>query len=62
MPATYLVFYTQNARIGSVPNTPANQAAARKIMVLSLIQRDITGTEHYNVLSLRSASRRATRK
>jgi hypothetical protein len=46
---TYIVFYARNARIGSVPNTPANQAAARTTMRLTLIQRDVSGTEHYAV-------------
>ena len=49
---TYIVFYARNARIGSVPNTPANQIAARKAMRLTLIQRDISGTEHYAVWPL----------
>ena len=47
---TYLVFYARGARIGSVPNTPENLTAARALMRLSLIQRDITGTEHYAVV------------
>jgi hypothetical protein len=55
---TWLVFYAgtgryRNARLGSVENTPANRAEAHRTMVLHLIQRDVTGTEHYAVLGLR---------
>lgn len=47
-----MVLYVRDARIGSLPNTPVNQASARKLMHLSLIQRDATGTEHYSVTPL----------
>lgn len=45
----YLVFYARGARIGSVPSTPENLSAAHKLMHLTLIQRDVSGTEHYSV-------------
>lgn len=48
----YLVFYVHNARLGSVPATDANRTEAHRAMVLHLIQRDVTGTEHYAVLGL----------
>jgi hypothetical protein len=49
----YLVFYVRGARIGSVVSTPASRAGMHRLMRVSLIQRDITGTEHYHVLAVR---------
>lgn len=57
---SYLVFYAgtgpaRNMRLGSVENTPANRTEAHRTVVLSLIQRDYTGTENYAVLGLRKS-------
>lgn len=47
------MFYARGSRIGSVPATEANWYEASRTMRLVLIQRDITGTEHYRVDGLR---------
>lgn len=50
---TYIVFWVNGGRIGSVPLTERNLVEAKQKLHLSLIQRDITGTEHYSVLGIR---------
>jgi hypothetical protein len=47
---TYIVLYVKNGRVGSIPNTPENLAYLKDHFCLSLIQKDINGTAHYDVL------------
>jgi hypothetical protein len=47
----WLVFYAKNARIGSLPITDQNLDGMKVVFCLSLIQTDLTGTQHWNVLS-----------
>lgn len=49
----YIVLWVKGGRIGSVVNTTENLLKLKTELLLSPIQRDITGTEHYNVLSVR---------
>jgi hypothetical protein len=53
MNKTWLVFWVRGWRVGSVENTPANRAEAAKRLgrVSRLIQRDVTGTEHWEVFA-----------
>ena len=47
----YIVLYNRRVgRIGSVPLTDENRAALRAQFCLSLIQTDVSGTEHYEVI------------
>ena len=48
----FIVLYLKGGRIGSVPLTKRNKDEARKCMRLSLIQTDMAGSEHYNVLGV----------
>ncbi len=50
MTMRWLVFHAHGVRVGSVENTPENLAEAKRLMTCQLIQRDVTGTEHYSVL------------
>jgi hypothetical protein len=45
-----MVLYVRGARIGSRPLTD-KPAVLSAFPYLSMIQRDVTGTEHYHVLS-----------
>ena len=45
----WMVFWKNNERIGSLELTEANKRQMASICHLTLIQRDITGTEHYEV-------------
>ena len=45
----YIVLWKDNRRIGSIELTNNNLAELKKQFYLSLIQTDITGTQHYNV-------------
>jgi len=47
---TYIILYVKNGRIASVDNTSENLDYLKKRFCLSLIQRDVTGTLHYDVL------------
>jgi hypothetical protein len=47
----WLVLYAKNARIGSLPLTDQNLGGMKALFCMSLVQRDITGTEHWNILS-----------
>ena len=49
----WIVLYLKNARIASFELTNENEKNLQKTFVLCLIQQDITGTKHYNVLGLR---------
>lgn len=49
----YMVFWQNNVRYGSVELNDRNKELAHKAMVLQLIQKDITGTEHYEVLAMK---------
>jgi hypothetical protein len=51
--AAYIVFYARNARIGSTELTPENLAEAHRLMILSHIQTDVTGTQHYACVAVR---------
>lgn len=46
----WLVLWKDNGRIGSVELTPENLAYLKQRFCMDLIQRDATGTEHWNVL------------
>lgn len=59
---SYLVFFAgvgpaRNGRLGSVERTDANIREAHRLMYLSLIQEDITGTLNYSVLGVRRVRR-----
>ena len=45
----WLVFWKNNARIGSLEKTEANLRQMKSICDLQLIQEDATGTVHYEV-------------
>jgi hypothetical protein len=47
----WLVFYAKNARIGSLPLTQQNLDGMKAQFCMSLIQTDVSGTQHWNVLS-----------
>ena len=47
----WLIFWKDNARLGSVRFTPERLAYMRERFCLSLIKRDDTGTEHWEVLA-----------
>jgi hypothetical protein len=47
----WLVFYAKNARIGSLPLTDQNLDGMHALFCMSLIQTDMTGTQHWNMLS-----------
>jgi hypothetical protein len=47
---TYIVLYLRGGRVASVINTPENLAHLKSQFCLSLIQKDVTGTLHYDVL------------
>ena len=46
----WIVFWTNGRRIGSVRLGEETLADAKALMSLTLIQTDITGTQHYEVL------------
>lgn len=48
---TWIVLWKNNMRIGSVEFTPENSAAIREQFVVTLIQRDASGTIHWEVLA-----------
>lgn len=48
-PKKWMVFWKNNQRIGSLELTEMNKRQMKSICNLTLIQRDITGTEHYEV-------------
>jgi hypothetical protein len=47
----WLVFYAKNARIGSLPLTEQNLDGMQAQFCMSLIQTDVTGTQHWIILS-----------
>jgi len=49
----YLVFYVKGARIASIKKTEKILTDLNSKLYLSLIQEDITGTVHYNVLGIK---------
>jgi len=54
----WIVLWVKGGRVGSFPLTKKKLEQLKKQFHLGLIQRDITGTEHYNI----EAVRRKTRK
>jgi hypothetical protein len=50
----WLVLHCRGARIASFPLTDNNVQIATMLFGLSLIQRDITGTEHHDVMRVPS--------
>lgn len=48
-PKKWMVFWKNNARIGSLELNEMNKRQMESICILTLIQKDITGTEHYEV-------------
>ena len=53
MPVGYLVVWHNNRRIGSVVLSAESRKYFVNLFSMSLIQRDATKTEHYEVLSVR---------
>ena len=49
----YLVLWHNNGRIASVMLTEENRKYFTDLFLMSLIQKDTNGTEHWNVLSSR---------
>jgi hypothetical protein len=47
----WLVFFARNARIGSLPLTEQNLDGMKAQFCMSLIQTDVTGTQHWDILS-----------
>ena len=47
----WLVFYVRNQRIGSLPLTKENLEGMKADFCMSLIHRDATGTEHWNIIA-----------
>jgi len=47
----WLVLYAKNARIGSLPLTDQNLDGMKAQFCMSLIQTDLTGTQHWHILS-----------
>lgn len=47
----WLVFFAKNARIGSLPLNDQNLDGIHALFCMSLIQTDMSGTEHWNILS-----------
>ena len=47
----WLVYYARNARIGSLPFTDQNVDGMKALFCMSLIQTDMTGTQHWSILS-----------
>ena len=45
----YIVLWKDNLRLGSVEHTPGNLTQLKLEFHLGLIQRDMTGTDHYAV-------------
>ena len=48
----WIVFWHNNLRLGSVELNESNLNESKKLMYMHLIQRDMTGTEHYEVSGL----------
>jgi hypothetical protein len=48
---SWLVFYAKNARIGSLPLTQQNLDGMKAQFCMSLVQTDVTGTQHWEILS-----------
>lgn len=49
----WLVIWAKNARMGSVELNETNLNTLQAGFVMSLIQRDSTGTEHWEVVAVR---------
>ena len=47
----WLVFYAKNARIGSLSLNDQNLDGMKAQFCMSLIQTDLTGTQHWHILS-----------
>lgn len=58
----YMVFWIKNRRMGSVELTPDNIDLAHRMMRVSLIQVDDSGTEHYEIHGLLSFGRQQMRR
>ena len=50
---SYIVLWKGNSKLGSLPYELDTLDTLNAKFCLSLIQRDITGTEHYEVLAKR---------
>ena len=50
---SYIVLWKDNSKLGSLPYELDTLDTLNAKFYLSLIQRDITGTEHYEVLAKR---------
>jgi hypothetical protein len=50
---SYIVLWRNNGRIGSVTKTEENLTQLKRDFFLSLIQEDVTGTHHYEVLGVK---------
>ena len=48
----WIVFWFKGKRIGSVENTELNWKQIKELFHYTILQTDITGTIHLNVLSL----------
>jgi hypothetical protein len=55
----FMVFYRKGARMGSVPYSKTNEGKARALMCLRVIQKDASGTRHYEITGFMPACRRA---
>lgn len=51
---TWIVFWVNGGRIGSVELTEANLELMKATFYTSLIQRDFTGTEHWRLMGERA--------
>jgi hypothetical protein len=58
----WLVLWVRGGRIGSVPLTPENKTTLQAEFCMSLMQIDITGTEHWHVLSPWGRNQRTRRE
>lgn len=53
----WIVFWIKGGRIGSVELNDANWIEIKKTFVYNVIQTDITGTVHLNILGIRSTNK-----
>ena len=52
----WIIFWINNHRIGSLELTDETRNEAKSMFNMNLIQKDITGTEHYEVYGMKKIS------
>jgi hypothetical protein len=57
----WLIVWVNGVRIGSVPLTDENLARFKSEFHMALIQRDASGTEHWNALARKKQTNRRKR-